>query len=97
MLGKRIKELRKTLGINQEQFGKALGVTKQSVCNWENENILPSIEMLVKIATRYSVSCDYLLGLNDFQTLDVSGLTQKQIFHLQNLVDDIRQKNGEIK
>ena len=63
MLGAKIKELRTSLGLNQVEFGKKLNVTKQSVCNWENNNIQPSIDMLVKIATVYSVSTDYLLGL----------------------------------
>ncbi len=90
MFGKRIKELRVSLGMNQVEFGKALSVTKQSVSNWENGNILPSIDMLIKIAESFSVSTDYLLGLSDKRYLDVSGLTEKQISNIQNLVDDIR-------
>lgn len=92
MLGIRIKELRISLGMNQENFGKVLCVTKQSVSNWENENILPSIDMLVKIAEMYSVSTDYLLGLNDKRLLDVSDLNNEQISHIQNIIDDIRKK-----
>ncbi|MBE6708686.1 MAG: helix-turn-helix transcriptional regulator [Ruminococcaceae bacterium] len=90
MFGKRIKELRIARGVNQVEFGKALSVTKQSVSNWENGNILPSIDMLIKIAESFSVSTDYLLGLSDKRYLDVSGLTEKQISNIQNLVDDIR-------
>lgn len=92
MLGIRIKELRISLGMNQENFGKSLCVTKQSVSNWENGNILPSIDMLIKIAEMYSVSTDYLLGLNDKRLLDVSDLTNEQVAHIQNIVDDIRKK-----
>ena len=65
MFGERIKELRLSLGLNQVEFGKSLNVTKQSVSNWENENIQPSIDMLTKIAKLYSVSADYLLGRDD--------------------------------
>lgn len=92
ILGIRIKELRISLGMNQENFGKVLCVTKQSVSNLENGNILPSIDMLIKIAETYSVSTDYLLGLNDKRLLDVSDLTNEQIAHIQNIVDDIRKK-----
>ena len=63
MLNEQIRELRNIRGISQIQLANKLGVTKQSVSNWENDNILPSIEMLVKIANFFEVSTDYLLGL----------------------------------
>lgn len=90
MFGIRIKELRTALGMNQVEFGKTLNVTKQSISNWENGNIQPSIDMLIKIANTYSVSTDYLLGINENRTLDVSGLTNEQVTHLQSLIDDLR-------
>ena len=93
MFGERIKALRLSLGMNQVEFAKTLSVTKQSVSNWENENIQPSIDMLTKIAKLYSISTDYLLGLQDFRSIDVNGLTNEQITHLQMLVDDLRSKN----
>lgn len=46
----RVQELRKARNITQVQLAKILCVSKQSVSNWENNNILPSIEMLVRIA-----------------------------------------------
>ncbi|MBQ7597285.1 MAG: helix-turn-helix transcriptional regulator [Clostridia bacterium] len=93
MFGERMKALRLSLGLNQVEFAKTLSVTKQSVSNWENENIQPSIDMLTKIAKLYSVSADYLLGLQDFRSIDVSGLTNEQITHLQLLIDDLRLKS----
>ena len=56
MLSKRIKELRISLGLNQVQFGKSLNVTKQTISNWENDNIQPSVDMLLKIVRLYSVT-----------------------------------------
>lgn len=90
MFYERIKELRMSLGINQVQFARKLNVTKQCVSNWENANLQPSIDMLVRIATKFSVSTDYLLGLNDKPTLDVEGLSNEQILHIRNIIDDIR-------
>lgn len=90
MFYERIKELRLSLGINQVQFANRLGVTKQCVSNWENANLQPSIDMLVRIAKTFSVSTDYLLGLSDKLTLDVEGLTNEQILHLRAIIDDIR-------
>jgi len=50
----------------------------QSVFNWENDTILPSIEILKKIAAYFSVSTDYLLGLDKRRTFDVTGLSDTQ-------------------
>lgn len=90
MLNEQIRELRNIRGISQIQLANKLGVTKQSVLNWENDNILPSIEMLVKIANFFEVSTDYLLGLDKKRTLDVENLTEIQISHIQLIVDDLR-------
>lgn len=90
MLSKRIKELRISLGLNQVQFGKSLNVTKQTISNWENDNIQPSVDMLLKIVRLYSVSADYLLGIDDRNMVDVTGLNNSQIAHIQMIIDDIR-------
>lgn len=90
MFGSRIKTLRISLGLNQLEFGNKLNVTKQSVSNWENGNIQPSIDMLIKISNIYSVSTDYLLGLDKNRTLDVTGLSDRQVSYIQSLVDDLR-------
>ena len=90
MFDERVRELRHSLGINQVEFGKRLNVTKQCISNWENNNIMPSIDMLIRISKTFSVSADYLLGLENQQTLDVSGLSAEQILHLQALINDLK-------
>lgn len=90
MFNERIKELRKSLGINQVEFGRKLHVTKQCVSNWENGNIQPSIDMLIKIAETFSVNTDYLLGLSSKCTLDAEGLTNEQILHIRSIIDDLK-------
>lgn len=90
MFNERIKELRKSLGINQIEFGRRLHVTKQCISNWENGNIQPSIDMLVKIAETFSVNTDYLLGLSSKCTLDAEGLTNEQILHIRSIIDDLK-------
>ena len=64
MLHEQIKTLRAARGLNQVELAKKLNVSKQSISNWENNNIQPSIEVLVKLARFFSVSTDYLLGLD---------------------------------
>ena len=89
MLGEKIKSLRVSNGLSQVEMAKIFGVTKQSVSNWENENIMPSIDMLVKIAKFFAVSTDYLLGLSENHALNTEGLSESQIAHIQILINDI--------
>ena len=90
-LNENIKKLRIAHGMNQVEFANLVGVSKQCVSNWENENIMPSIEMLIKIANYFSVSTDYLLGLSEKHTLNTDGLSDLQISHIQTIIDDILQ------
>ncbi len=93
MLGEVIKKLRTARSISQVQLANGLNVSKQTVSNWENNNILPSIEMLVKTAQFFSVSTDYLLELNDRQYIEVTGLTELQLAHIQQIIQDLTEKN----
>lgn len=89
MLNEKIRSIRLAKKISQVELAQMLGVTKQSVSNWENDNIQPSIDMLVKISKALNVSCDYLLGLDNRRMLDVSKLSEQQIQHIQDIVNDI--------
>lgn len=94
MLGKVIRELRTEFEISQIQLAKALGVSKQSVSNWENENILPSIEMLARIAKYFGVTCDYLLEMDERSLIDVTGITPQQRALVQKLVLEFQKNNS---
>ncbi len=90
MLGRRICEMRMAMGWSQVELAKRLGVVKQTVSNWENDNIQPSVEMLVRISKVLNVPTDYLLGLNDELHIDVSGLPANVVAHLNLLIEDYR-------
>ena len=89
MLSKRIKQLRLSFNLNQVEFANKLSITKQTVSNWENNNIMPSIDMLIKIADFFGVTTDYLLGRDEKRLIDVSHLTDNQIAHLSMIIDDL--------
>ncbi|HIW72690.1 MAG TPA: helix-turn-helix domain-containing protein [Firmicutes bacterium] len=90
MLGERIRQLRIGRGVSQVELADVLGVTKQSVSNWENNNIQPSIDMLLKLAGYFSVSTDSLLGLDDRTYLEVTGLSEEKLRHIQQIIEDMR-------
>ena len=62
LLGKRIKSLRKEKGLTQEELGKIINVTKVSICCYERESRVPTLETLIALAEVFGVDVDYLLG-----------------------------------
>ena len=72
-MNERIKQLRLERGLSQVDLARRLSVSKQSVSNWENDNILPSIEMLVRISRLFSVSTVSCWGRSTDSTLRLLG------------------------
>jgi len=72
LLGKRIKSLRKEKGLTQEELGKIINVTKVSICCYERESRVPTLETLIALAEVFSVDVDYLLG-NDLYAVAEDG------------------------
>ena len=62
MIGKRVRELRIKRGLSQQDLGNAIGVTKVSVCGYENGTRLPNLEKLILLADTLETTTDYLLG-----------------------------------
>lgn len=63
--GRRIKELREERKLTQQQLAKELNIDKSTVAKYETNSISPSCQMLIIFAKYFSVSTDYLLGLED--------------------------------
>ncbi len=62
VFGKRLKELRKNAGLTQQQLGDMVGVTKVSVCCYENGTRTPTLDTLIDLADSLNTSLIYLLG-----------------------------------
>ena len=58
----RIKELRLSKAIKQVDFAKMLGVSQATVSGWESEKYQPDRDTLIKMASYFDVSVDYLIG-----------------------------------
>ena len=86
---KKLKEARANAGLTQEQVAEKIMVSRQTISNWENNNILPSVEMLMKISRFFSVSTDFLLELDTREYIEVSGLSPTHLAHIQQIINDI--------
>lgn len=60
-IGCKIKQARLQAGLTQEQAAAALGVSRQTISNWETEKTYPDIISVVKMSDLYAVSLDQLL------------------------------------
>ena len=58
----KLKNLRKTHKITQEELAKIINVERSSIGKYESANTIPSNDTLIKIAEYFNVSTDYLLG-----------------------------------
>lgn len=61
-IGERIKQERQNKGVSQAALGEMLQITQQAVAKWERDLSEPDSQMLIKLATFFNVSVDYLLG-----------------------------------
>lgn len=60
--GEKIHKYRKELGLSQEELGKKLLVSRQTISLWEKDQTVPSIENLKYLKEIFGVSADELLG-----------------------------------
>lgn len=61
MLGEKLKFLRKSNNLTQQQLADKLRITQQTYARYENNTIEPNIESLHELAKFYNISLDYLL------------------------------------
>lgn len=62
---KRLKELRLDKKKTQKELATIIGTNNSSLCDWECGRTEPNIDMILKLALYFEVSCDYLLGLEN--------------------------------
>lgn len=93
-LSERISELRMAHNWTQVQLADKLSVSKQAVSNWENNNILPSIEMLIRLSRTFRTTTDYLLALDNRIFIEVTGLTDVQRAHINHIICDLEKTNS---
>lgn len=90
-LGERLRELRKKQGLTQVQVAERLGISKAVVSSYEAASRYPSYDVLIKLATLYGVTTDYLLGLDHRRVIDVSFLTAAQFAAIEAVLKSYRE------
>ncbi len=62
VVGSRIKDERLKRDMSQQQLGELLGVTKVSVCGYENGTRTPTMETFLKLIDILNMEPNYILG-----------------------------------
>jgi len=90
--GNMLKELRRKAGMTQKELAGKVGVTKSVISYYELSERSPSPEMLMKLASVFHVSTDYLLGIDKQDALDLAGLSNEDKMLVRTMVEALRKK-----
>lgn len=92
----RLRQLRLDKNLRQEQVAKLIGVNKSAISTYENNTRQLSFDILVRLATLYRVSTDYLLGMTNIRSLDLSGLSDEEVSAVSELVAIMTKRNEQL-
>lgn len=70
-IAQRIKELRESAHLTQQELAKRLSISRSTLAGYESENKQPSYQVLSQIATFFRVPTDYILGVGIFEDWDL--------------------------
>ena len=83
--GQRMRQIRKSRGLSQDEFAAMLGTSKQILSRYELEQRSPRIDQVSRYAEKLGVSVDYLLGDDDAEadsSFLCDGLRGKPFFEI---------------
>lgn len=96
MVADKIKALREQNGFTQSDLAKKLGITRSSVNAWEMGISVPSTQYVVELANIFKVSTDFLLGVKSTATVNVDGLSEKDVQLVNAVIAHLREKESAI-
>ncbi len=94
--GNTLKSLRLQKNMTQAQLSQKLGLTKSVISAYETGLRLPSYDVLIHISKIFNVSTDYLLGVEQKQNVDFSGLTEDEISAILHLIKVMKRNRSGV-
>ncbi len=93
----KLKELRLKQGLTQNELGKTIGVSGQTILNWENGIYEPKINQLISLADFFNVSVDELVE-RPKQVSDIErGINALSLIDGKELIDWIKGRLHEME
>lgn len=90
--GDKLKALRTSQKLTQQQLADRIGVAKSVVSYYESGDRYPSYDVLVKIAHVFHTSTDYLLDVKKEKVIDVTGLSDEDIAVVRTVAEALKNK-----
>ena len=91
--GDNLRKLRKSRNLTQQELGAQIGLSKAVVSKYENSLGYPTFDVLINIASFFGVTTDFLLGVSNGKTVDVSALTDSQVTVIQHTISEFMKAN----
>lgn len=92
-LGDRLRNLRTSQNISQTDLAKRIGVTNALISAIEKGDRSPSLETLIKLASQFKVSTDYLLGMKAKEPINLDGLSPNEIQAIVTIINSLKTKD----
>jgi len=93
-LGERLRNLRTSQHISQTDLSKRIGVTNALISAIEKGERSPSLETLIKLASYFKVSTDYLLGIKAKEPVNLDGLSSNEVQAIITIVNSLKNKDN---
>lgn len=90
--GDKLKALRTSQKLTQQQLADRIGVAKSVVSYYESGDRYPSYDVLVRIAHVFHTSTDYLLDVKKEKIIDVTGLSDEDIAVVRTVAEALKSK-----
>ena len=91
--GKRLRSLRLQNNLSQKQLAAQIGVKNSIISFYEMGDRAPSLDIIIKLASVFHVSADYLIGLDKTESIDISDLDENDKMIVRMLVDSLNSKH----
>lgn len=83
-----LKRFRREFNLNQKEVAETVGMMPTSYYRYESGRYLPQADVIIKLATTYNVSTDYLLGLSDIPRPPDTATLVEAISNCQKILSD---------
>lgn len=92
VIAEKIKTLRVKQNLTQSDIAKKLGITRSSVNAWEMGISTPSTQYIVELALLFNVSSDYLLNIPRTSTINIDGLSEREVSTIKEIIECFKNK-----
>ena len=90
--GALLKDLRVQKGYSQAMLSNKINKSKTVISNYENNIVMPPLEVLIDMAVLFNVSLDYLVGIDKKESIQIYQLSDNQKDIMRELRDEFSDK-----